>query len=249
MRFSIHFVLYIARVIAFDSLFFDDQPPLNLNLDRGTDPISDSIFGISSTGLYHFDTNGSSEEGVISDDDNSWNMLFDGSQVFPEPLADATGDCSHEFEAAGKRRKSRSTECKVEGPTVDLPPNFEDLDIDIQQKLYRDLVCPSLAPGVALVPVCSSRISSNNHFAEQISDPGVWSYTLMDSLICTLMHRCGLSAPNGFCIVMWNDVGYCSSPREPFCCKTWVLYTFFRDDGSWFKIVSIPSRLMMSDLA
>lgn len=249
MRFNIHFVPYIAAVIAFDNLFFDDQPTLNLNLDPGTDPIPGSIFGISSTELYDFDANGSSEKSVVSDDDDNWNMLFDGSQVLPEFLADATNDCSHEYEAVGKRRKSRSTECKVEGPAIDVPPNFEDLDIDVQQKIYKGLVCPSLVPGDALVPVCSSRIPSNNHFEEHISAPGVWSYTLMDSFLCTLMHFCGHSASKRFATVMWNDVAYCSAPREPFCCKHWVLYTFFRDDGSWFKIVSIPSGLMMFDLA
>ena len=38
-----------------------------------------------------------------------------------------------------------------------------------------------------------------------------------------------------------QDVDYCLSGREPFCCKRWTLFTFFNDDGSSFQIVSTPS--------
>lgn len=188
MYIGIPFISWIVCAMALDNLFSDDQPYSNLIPDMGTDSSSDSIFGINSDLSSVIDANGPSDESLDSEDDDNWKTLLAGGQTSPEFLADAPNDCSVEPEPASKIRKSRSTECKVKDPAVDIPPNFGDLGKDMQEQLYRGWVCPSPTPGESLLPVCSSRLTENTHFEDQISNPGVWTYTLMDSFICTSVH-------------------------------------------------------------
>lgn len=174
--------------MAFDNLFFDDQSYPNFNVDIGTDSSLDSFFGIKSDFSSIDAGNEPSDESLDSNDDENWNSWLGSDQESPEYLADASDECPVESEAANKIRKFRRTECEVQDPAKELPSDFSELSIDMQEQLYRRWACPSKRPGETLIPVCSSRLTQNTHFDEQISNPGVWSYTLMDSFICTSLH-------------------------------------------------------------
>lgn len=174
--------------MAFDNLFFDDQSYSNFNIDFGTDSNPDSIFAMNSD-LSSFDgANEPFDASFDTEDDEDWNVLPAGDEDSIEYLADASNECFVKPDAASKLRKSRRTECEVQESAKDLPPGFFDLTKDMQDQLYRRSVCPSKTPGESQIPVCSSRLTQNSHYDEQISYPGVWSYTLMDSFIRTLVH-------------------------------------------------------------
>lgn len=185
MHFVIPFISWIVSAKAFDNLFFDDQSNYNDNLQFGTDSSSDSIFSMNSD-LSSLDyANESFDEGVEHENGEDWNILPAGNAYSAEYLADAPNECSLEPEAASKLHKSRRTECRAQDAVKDFPPLFFDLSNDIQDQLYRRWSCPSKSPAESLVPVCSSRLPQNSHYDNQISNPEVWSYTLMDSFICT----------------------------------------------------------------
>lgn len=192
MHFGISFTLGIVSVIAYDNLFFDDQSLSNFNLDIGTDSSSDSSFAMSPDLSLFGDANEPFDGSYDSGNDEEWDMWLPSDLNSPEYLSDAPDECSLEPGAASKSRKSRRAECKLDDPAKGIPSGFLDLSDDQQEELYRRLVCPSKTPGQALVPVCSSRLTQNNHWGEQISYPGVWSYTLMDSFICKSGHYYGL---------------------------------------------------------
>lgn len=188
MHFGIPFISWVVSAKAFGNLIFDDQSYYNFNLDLGTDSSSDSFFGMNSD-LSPFDgANEPFDENADNKDGEDWNLMPAANENSEEYLADASSECSLELEGASRSRKSRRTECEAQDSVKDLPPGFFDLSNDLQDQLYRRLVCPSKSPGESLVPVCSSRLPQNNYFEEQISNPGVWSYTLMDSFVCTSVH-------------------------------------------------------------
>ena len=244
MHFGILIISWVIGAKVFGDLIFDDQSYYNFNLNLGTDSSSDSIFGLNSD-LSPFDgANGPFDESVDYEDGEDWNLMPATNEDSGDYLADASSECSLELGAVSKSRKSRRTECEAHDSVKDLPPGFSDLSNDLQDQLYRRWVCPSKSPGESLVPVCSSRLPQNNHLEEQINYPGVWSYTLMDSFVRTsIRDRILFLIWQIFWKVALNNLGECSSPREPFCCKSWSTYTFFKDDGSSFKIV----RFLESD--
>lgn len=170
--------------MAFDNFFFDDQSDYKFNLEFETDAGSDSILGMNPDFSPFDGVNDPFDESFDTEDGEDWNNLHTYDEDFAEYLTDEPNECSLEPGAAKKLRKSRRTECEAEDPAKDLPSGFYDLSNDMQDQLYRRLFCPSKSPGESLIPVCSSRLPQNNHFDEQISNPGVWSYTLMDSFIC-----------------------------------------------------------------
>ena len=183
--------------MAFDNLFSDDQTYSDFNLDLGTDSIWDWNFGMNSDLSSIGDTNEFFDESLNSEvdasldseDDKTWDMWLPDDQISSEYLADTlNNECLLEPDAASRLRKSRRSECEVEGQAKDIPPDFFGLSKDMQESLYRRLVCPSETPGESLIPVCSSRLTQNTYFDDQISNPGVWTYTLMDSFICTSVH-------------------------------------------------------------
>ena len=150
MRFFNSFILGIASVVAFDNLFFDEPSDSNLNLEIGTDsnlnlPWSTSVD--ESSNLYQ-DGPSDATSNVIDfpNDGDSWDLSLDNDQAFPDLVADEINGCSPEPQAASKRRRRRSTECKVKEPAADVSP---DLSVVVQQKLFRGLVCPSSSPDEA----------------------------------------------------------------------------------------------------
>lgn len=184
MHFGIFIISWIVTAKALDNPLFDDQSYENFNLHLGTDLNSDSIFGLNSD-LSPFDSANEPADEGIDNEEEGWNLMAAANEDSANYLAYAPNECSFGLEAGSKIRKSRRTECEAQDSVQDIPLGFFDLSNDMQDQLYRRWVCPSKSPGESLVPVCSSRLPQNNHFDEKISYPGVWSYTLMDSFVCT----------------------------------------------------------------
>lgn len=193
MRLLISDMLWLAGIIAVDEVFSDEPPYSDLSVDAGIDAGIDAGWDTTwSTpigGSPDMDHSSSPLENLDSQDDDAQNIFLDVDQTSSDSLGN---NCSSEPDGTSKRRKQRSAECKVDDRALEVPPDFHDLSIDLQQQLYRSLVCPSPPPGEALIPVCSSRLSQNNHFEELYGNPGFWAYTLMDSFLCTscLSHLC-----------------------------------------------------------
>ncbi len=181
MHFLIPFMSLMAGPMAADNIFaFEDSSPI---VDFDTETLSpDSNWEISFHELF---TDEPPEESLYPEDPGYGEEWLDDEHTSPVSSDGVADACSLEPSAVSKKRRSRRSECKVQDWAEYGSPEFYDLDLDVQEQVYKKFGCPSSKPGEAFVPVCSSRLTENN-FLEHTS-----YYTLLDSFLCTYLPRFG----------------------------------------------------------